>query len=52
MANIDKGGNISKSDQTDFDSLHKYCHNFGTKGPNYTDQKSWKSQKYNVSYYY
>ena len=52
MANIDKCGKISKSDQTDFISLYKYCHNFWTKSPNYTEQKSWKSQKYNLSYYY
>ena len=36
-------GNISESDQTDLEGLHKICHNFKTKHPNYTEQKSCRS---------
>ena len=49
MSNIGKYRKISKSDQTDFDSVYKYCHNFRTKSQNYTEQKSFRSPKYNLS---
>ena len=36
-------GNISESDQIDFEGLYKICHNFLTKDTNYTEQNSCRS---------
>ena len=44
-------GNISESDQRDLEGLRKICHNFLTKHPNYTEQKSCRSYLYCLSYY-